>query len=449
MKLAGVAALLFSLSIPILAQNGADGVFKDGVFSDTELGFRYAPPKGLTDETSDARESVRSRAAALHTSNAFDVLLRLRSGPDDTAPKWHAVSVETYPRAKFAGLDDAAAQAKINLWAAGSHASAVGGPEPVSIAGESFVLSKFEQSEPPLLKHARVYSTILNGKLLVFAFTANSIDQLQPLADTLEALEFTGASPVSYLGFDRNEYPGDENLKNLRATFSYVGHWLNNPPGSNANNWTGKRGKLEAAGFGFVVLFNGRLYRELGSTERASALGKKDAQTAVQAAQHEGFPPHTIIFLDQEEGGRLLPEQKAYLFAWVDGISQSGFRAGVYCSGIAAKEKRGQGVITAEDIRQNAGAREIAYWVTNDACPPSPGCAVPRHLPAPSASGVPFAEVWQFAQSPHRKDVAAGCGRSYSADGSCYAPGGSERQLFVDLDTATSADPSHGRTAKQ
>ena len=25
---------------------------------------------------------------------------------------------------------------------------------------------------------------------------------------------------LSYLGFDRNEYPGDENLKLLRATFS-------------------------------------------------------------------------------------------------------------------------------------------------------------------------------------------------------------------------------------
>lgn len=255
---------------------------------------------------------------------------------------------------------------------------------------------------------------------------------------------------VSVVGFDRNQYPGDQNLRGLRATFSYAGYWLNNPPGTNANTWVGKRSKLEAAGFGFVVLFNGRLYRELGGAERASELGKADAQTAVQAAAKEGFPAHTVIFLDQEEGGRLLPEQKAYLFAWVDGVSQAGFRAGVYCSGIPAKEKSGDRVMTAEDIRQNAGARDIAYWVTNDACPPSPGCAVPRHPTAPSASGVPFADVWQFAQSPRRKDVAGGCGRSYSADGNCYAPGsGSRQQLPVDLNTATSADPSHGRTQKR
>ena len=194
------------------------------------------------------------------------------------------------------------------------------------------------------------------------------------------------------------------------------------------------------------MLFNGRLYRELGSVQRASELGKADAQSAVQVAGREGFPAQTVIFLDQEEGGRLLPEQKAYLFAWIDGVRHSAFRAGVYCSGIAAKEKSGDNVMTAEDVRHSAGGRDITYWVTNDACPPSPGCVVPRHPLSPRASGVPFADIWQFAQSPRRKDVARGCARSYPADGNCYAPGvGSRQSLYVDLNTATSADPSHGR----
>ena len=35
----------------------------------------------------------------------------------------------------------------------------------------------------------------------------------------------------AYLGFDRNAYPGDANLKALHQTFSYTGYWLNNPPG--------------------------------------------------------------------------------------------------------------------------------------------------------------------------------------------------------------------------
>lgn len=253
------------------------------------------------------------------------------------------------------------------------------------------------------------------------------------------------AGPSSaFLGFDRNEYPGDGNLQELRKTFAYAGYWLNDPPGARTNTWAEKRCKLEAAGFGFLVLFNGRLYQELGTS--AAELGKADALAAVAAAKREGFPAQTVIFLDQEEGGRLLPEQKAYLFAWVDGVSGAGFRAGVYCSGIAFQEKSGASVITAADIRQHAGARNISYWVTNDACPPSPGCAVSRRPPSPGESGVEFADIWQFAQSPRRNDVATACA-GYNSDGNCYAAGASVRQpIHLDLNAAGSADPSHGRT---
>jgi hypothetical protein len=255
-----------------------------------------------------------------------------------------------------------------------------------------------------------------------------------------------GAARPAYLGFDRNDYPGDENLKALRQTFSYAGFWLNNPPGESRNTWAGKRKELQSAGFGFLVLFNGRLYVELKSVSRATAFGKSDAKSALVAARKEGFPEHTIIFLDQEQGGRMLPEQKAYLFAWIDTVVAAGFDAGVYCSGIAAKEDGGGTIVTANDIRQSAGSRKITYWVTNDACPPSPGCAFPNRPPASAQSGIDFADVWQFAQSPKRKDVAAGCPANYNPDGECYPPGVNPAQrLRVDVNTATTADPSHGR----
>ena len=249
----------------------------------------------------------------------------------------------------------------------------------------------------------------------------------------------------TYLGFDRNEYPGDANLASLRRTFSFAGYWLNVPPGATNNTWVGKRNAIKEAGFGFLVLFNGRLDTELRKAGDASALGRSDAATAIASARREGFPEGTLIFLDQEEGGRMLPEQKAYLYAWIDSVNASRFRAGIYCSGIAAPEGNGITVITAEDIRQNAGARKIAYWVTNDACPPSPGCAFPRHAPSPSQSGVTFVGVWQFAQSPKRRDVAAGCRATYASDGNCYPPGLARQKLFVDVDSASSADPSAGR----
>jgi hypothetical protein len=261
----------------------------------------------------------------------------------------------------------------------------------------------------------------------------------------LVLLNLLWAAPAlaqSYLGFDRNAYPGDASLPALRQSFSYAGYWLNDPPGAKSNSWVGKRGALKSAGFGFLVLFNGRLYDEL--KRDPSALGQKDAAAAVATAKREGFPPGTIIFLDIEQGGRMLPEQKTYIYRWVDEVTDAGYRAGVYCSGIPAKEGK-TSIVTAEDIRSNADGREITYWVTNDVCPPSPGCVVSKSPPSPSSSGVSFAQVWQFAQSPRRKDFAAMC-RNYNPDGNCYPPGIDPASgLHVDVNTATSADPSGGR----
>jgi hypothetical protein len=279
----------------------------------------------------------------------------------------------------------------------------------------------------------------------VKARSARAIISITLLFGAIAGLQ---AQSRSYLGFDRNTYPGDANLKSLRQTFTYTGYWLNHPPGEKTNTWTGHRAAVESAGFGFLVLFNGRLYAELKSIANATKLGSSDAQVAARAARREGFPAQTVIFLDQEQGGRMLPEQKAYIYAWVDEVVADGFRAGVYCSGIPAADDGN--VVTAEDIRQSAGARRIVYWAINDACPPAPGCAFPVNPPAqrptPDQSGVSFAEIWQFAQSPRRKDVAAQCS-NYSRYGNCYAPGVSAaQQLHVDVDTATSQDPSNGRS---
>lgn len=268
------------------------------------------------------------------------------------------------------------------------------------------------------------------------------------LVFVLSALPLLGQTnpSASYLGFDRNDYPGDANLPILRKTFTYTGYWLNNPPGATNNSWKGKRPILQKAGFGFLVLFNGRTYAQIKSTGNAITLGNSDGSAAASAAGSQGFPARTVVFLDQEEGGRMLPEQRAYLHAWIDTVTAAGFRAGVYCSGIAASEGGGVSVITAEDIRKNAGPRKLIYWVANDVCPPSPGCKIPAKPPLPSQSGVEFADIWQYAQSPKRPEFAATC-RNYSADGNCYPPGVARALgLHVDLNTASSADPSHGRT---
>lgn len=277
---------------------------------------------------------------------------------------------------------------------------------------------------------------------IVTRWAAIGLVALLPVLAVAQTPGATRTSPDRrYVGFDQNAYPGDDWLPTLRKTFAYTGFWLNNPPGMNTNPWMGKRATVRAAGFGFLILFNGRLDAEL-KREDAAALGREDAAVAIDAAKREGFPAGAVIFLDQEEGGVLLPEQAAYLGAWIAGVSQSAYRPGVYCSGIAVAAGSRQ-MSTAEDIR--ARFPEAKLWVWNDTCPPSPGCRVGK-ADDPARSGASNALVWQYARSPLDPETAAACRATYAADKGCYAPGVPQSPAtWVDLDVSRSADPSKGR----
>jgi hypothetical protein len=190
-------AITLSVVAPVIAlaaQPATGSGLKDGVYYNAELALRYTPPQGTTDETADAQNAVRARAAAARTTNTFDVMLSLVSGPDDAAADWYSVAIETYPRSKFASLSDSAAEEKINKWAAGQEVvSAVGKPRRMSVAGADFLVSEFEHSDPSVQKHARVFSTIRNGKLLVIAFTVNASERMHGLAESIQSLQFSKA----------------------------------------------------------------------------------------------------------------------------------------------------------------------------------------------------------------------------------------------------------------
>jgi hypothetical protein len=262
------------------------------------------------------------------------------------------------------------------------------------------------------------------------------------------------AAPPQHLGFDRNDYPGDAAMAALHRTFAFTGYWITPPPEETTNTWLGKRKILLRQGWGFLVLANGRLDKEILAAKKSGTspeqLGKKDAAIAVAAAQKEDFPTHTILFLDQEEGGRLLPEQAAYLLAWTEAVSASNYRAGVYASGHpvpdgTTSDGKPQTITTIDDIRQQVKAKslhEIAMFDAQDSCPPAPGCSLHPNKPL-SASGELNLTAWQYAQSPRRPEITQACAATYAADGNCYAPGFPD--LFLDLDSADSDDPSHGR----
>jgi len=268
--------------------------------------------------------------------------------------------------------------------------------------------------------------------LLLAFFLANSASTQQE------------ATPRSYLGFDRNIYPGDDALPILRKTFSFASYWLSPPPGEKTNTWKGNRELLRKHGFGFVVLYRGRDSSELKKEADAKIKGARDGEDTVTAAKSEGFSAGTVIFLDIEEGGRLPDTYHTYLRAWSEALTHAGFRAGAYCSGMPVNEGQGVSINTVDDIRSHVSSREIIIWAYNDACPPSPGCAFPQNPPSPDRSGISYATIWQFAQSPRRKEFTARCPAKYYRDGNCYAPGDSAHKWFLDVNSATSPDPSEG-----
>jgi len=245
----------------------------------------------------------------------------------------------------------------------------------------------------------------------------------------------------NFLGFDRNEYPGDAALPVLRKSYFFASYWLSPPPGEKSNSWIGKRGLMQAQGFGFLLLYEGRTSGQLPYKNDSIEAGLADAHAAAAAARREGFPEGSVIFLDVEEGGRFFDGYHAYLRSWAESLAKEKFRPGIYCSGIVVDEGEGSTIISADDIRAHIGVADVVYWVYNDACPPSPGCGVPQNPPAPSGSGVAYASVWQYVRSPREKKVARHC-RGYADDGNCYAPGDAGRKWFLDENVATASDPS-------
>jgi glycoside hydrolase-like protein len=243
------------------------------------------------------------------------------------------------------------------------------------------------------------------------------------------------------LGFDRNDYPGAEGMRELRKEFTFAGYWLTPPPGEKSNSWIGKRKEMEALGYGFLLLARGRAENAIRTAADAAPKGVADAREAARSANAEGFPSGGIIFIDIEDGGRLAPVYHAYLRAWADEIVKLRFRPGAYCSGIAVDEGGGLTIVTADDIRTNEAPRSFAYWVFNDACPPSLGCVSVSNPPLPSASGLKDAAVWQFVRSPRDKETASRCS-GYAADENCYAAADAAKKWHLDMNVATSSNPS-------
>jgi len=193
MKTLSISAFLVSVSMMQVhvarAQDKLAPLARKAVYSNKTLGFRYVLPKEMTDETRRSRTEVQRQAEALHTNKTLELLLTMSSGADDVVPGWHSLTIEAFPRRAFSDFDDTTAEAKMSAWVAHSHEERAL-PRSVVISGQEFAVSVFGMQEGTTRKGAVVWTTVRRGKLLSFAFVANSPEQLKKLTESMKGVQF-------------------------------------------------------------------------------------------------------------------------------------------------------------------------------------------------------------------------------------------------------------------
>jgi hypothetical protein len=159
-------------------------------YSNANLGFRYAPPSGMRNETERFRSQIQAEAKASGATDAHAALLEMSSGEDGADPNWRLLTIETYPRSAVSDSNDANAEAKISAWLAHSEDANASSNKSVVISGQTFSISLFGLQDGPVKKGATVWTTIRKGKFLSFFFAANSPEQLDRLTESMKSLQF-------------------------------------------------------------------------------------------------------------------------------------------------------------------------------------------------------------------------------------------------------------------
>ncbi|MBI1793339.1 MAG: DUF1906 domain-containing protein [Chloroflexi bacterium] len=258
------------------------------------------------------------------------------------------------------------------------------------------------------------------------------IQQWDKKPGPFHASSVEAATVTYYYGLDISGYPGDSQMSAFwtNTPFWYTGFYLAPAPHHPDSSWMTKRTYLKNLGWGFLVIYVGRQEGDGGLLTYAQ--GQTDALSVSNLATQAGFPAGTTIFLDVEAGGGVLSSQlTSYIQGWVNKLDSSAtpFWAGVYCNFYKI----------ADLIKNAVGTDRCTFWCVNVNCTPSPGCNLPSPAPNPANCGVSYAVNWQFALSP--KPAGINC-TGYTS-GQCKQTYGGY-SLNVDLDTATSQNPSNG-----
>jgi hypothetical protein len=210
------------------------------------------------------------------------------------------------------------------------------------------------------------------------------------------------------MGFDTHTYPGDKTMAAWKAApgapYRWVGYYLPSPCHKD-KSWSGKRQTLVEMGWGLAVVYVGqqtwgRTPRPLSAKRTAALLkagktcnadlispdrGRVDGDDAIAAAEREGFPERSIVYLDIERMEKMPAAMRAYYRAWSKRVLEDGrYRPGVYVHAYNAQ-------VVYDDVKAEFVAagleEEPRIWVAT-------GHGYEEGK-APQDVGFAFAGVWQ------------------------------------------------------
>ena len=232
----------------------------------------------------------------------------------------------------------------------------------------------------------------LRAALFIAAAVANASADVPRLARTAQ-------DPIdTHLGFDTSKYPGDAAMNAWKKTgkYSWVGFYLEAPCRKD-HSWTGKRARLEKAGWGLAVVYVGpQTWNKPIPVSNATgsdcsrqfvnaAQGKVDARRAIAEAKQEGFDRGTVIFLDIEAMNTVPKAMRDYYKTWVRTLIADGrYRPGIY-----SHTKNAQQIYSdVKSVYRQAGLKsDPPFWIAS-----TRGFS---ERASPTDVGHHFADMWQ------------------------------------------------------
>jgi hypothetical protein len=203
-------------------------------------------------------------------------------------------------------------------------------------------------------------------------------------------------------GFDTRDYPGDAAMRAWleSSPYRWVGYYLE-APCYTGTTWNGTRERVRGMGWGIALLFVGEQdWAEIVPADQVIAdptaprctranltadRGRTDGSAAATAAEREGFPRGTAIFLNVERVERVSTDLREYVRAWTAALLDDGrYLPALYAHAHNADELHG---VQREVFARVDRADAPRLWVARTG-----GFNLRR---GPTESGFPAAHIWQ------------------------------------------------------